>query len=86
MLSTGCLRSCRVEEQAYKACMGLLQLSKKYGDKRLEVACKKAIALGAMNYTTVANILKNCQDLAVLKIKPVATPIHENIRGAAYYS
>jgi transposase len=80
------LRACHVEEQAYKACMGLLQLSKKYGNKRLEAACKKAIDLNSMNYTTVSNILKHSQDLAVLKLKPAATPIHENIRGAAYYS
>jgi len=80
------LRSCKVEEQSYKACMGLLQLSKKHGDKRLEAACKKAIALNSMNYTTVSNILKHGQDLAVLKLKPTATPDHENIRGAAYYS
>ncbi|MGM0653389.1 MAG: IS21 family transposase, partial [Bacillota bacterium] len=60
--------------------------SKKYGDKRLEAACKKAIALSSMNYTTVSNILKSSQDLVVLKLKPAATPEHENIRGAAYYS
>jgi hypothetical protein len=80
------LCSCKVEEQSYKACMGLLQLSKKYGNKRLEAACKKAIALSSMNYTTVSNILKHGRDLTVLKLKPAATPKHENIRGAAYYS
>ena len=80
------LRACHVEEQSYKACMGLLQLSKKYGDKRLEAACKKAITLNSMNYTTVSNILKHSQDLVVLKLKPAAIPEHENIRGAAYYS
>jgi len=80
------LCSCKVEEQSYKACMGLLQLSKKYDATRLEKACKKAISLSSMNYTTVANILKHGQDLTVLKLKPAATPKHENIRGAAYYS
>ena len=80
------LRACHVEEQSYKACMGLLQLSKKYGDKRLEAACKKAAGLNSMTYTTVSNILKHSQDLVVLKLKPAATPEHENIRGAAYYS
>ena len=81
------LKACHVEEQAYKACMGLLQLSKKHGDKRLEAASKRAIALNSMNYTTVANILKNGQDMALLKLKPAqnVTPAHENVRGAAYY-
>ena len=80
------LLSCKVEEQSYKACMGLLRLAEKYGEKRLEAACKRAITLNAMNYTTVSNILKHGQDLRVLKLKPAATPNHENIRGAAYYS
>lgn len=82
------LKARQVEEQAYKACMGLLQLSKKYGDKRLEAACLRAISLNACNYTTVANILKNGQDASVLKLSPVqaATPAHANVRGAAYYS
>jgi len=62
------LRACKVEEQSYKACMGLLQLSKKYGDERLEAACNKAITLGSMNYTTVSNILKHGQDLVKSKL------------------
>jgi transposase len=82
------LKACKVEEQAYKSCMGLLQLSKKYGDKRLEAACLRAISLNACNYTTVANILKNGQDTSALKVPPTlaATPAHANVRGASYYS
>ncbi len=82
------LKSCKVEEQSYKACMGLLQMSKKFGDARLEAACTKALSLNACNYTTVANILKNGQELTAKQFSPtlVATPAHPNVRGAAYYS
>lgn len=78
----------KIEEQAYKSCMGLLQLSKKYNSERLEAACAKATAINSCNYTTVANILKNGQDSVILQKtpSPKATPGHENVRGAAYYS
>jgi hypothetical protein len=76
-----------IEEQAYKSCMGLLQLSKKYGSERLESACTRAAELGGFGYTTVKNILKNDQDQ-----RPIMTgtdnqplPKHKNIRGSEYY-
>ena len=33
----------KVEQQGYKACMGLLKLADKYSPERLENACKKAL-------------------------------------------
>lgn len=33
----------KVEQQGYKACMGLLKLSDKYSSERLENACKRAL-------------------------------------------
>ena len=72
-----------IEEQSYKACMGLLQLSKKYSSERLENACARAASLRAENYTTIANILKNGQDLLTASMLSTrATPPHENVRGA----
>jgi hypothetical protein len=37
----------KVEEQGYKSCMAILQFSKKYGEQRLETACKRARELGS---------------------------------------
>ena len=34
-------------EQGYRACLGLLSLSKDYGEERLEAACRRALAIGA---------------------------------------
>lgn len=78
----------KIEEQAYKSCMGLLQMSKKYSPERLEAACTKAIFMNSCSYTTIANILKNGQDLIIYQESSTlkATPEHENVRGAAYYS
>ena len=51
-----------IEEQAYKACMGVLQFSQKYGEERLENACARARLIKSCTYTTIMNILKNGQD------------------------
>lgn len=81
------LRSGAIEEQMYKACMGLMQLSRKYSDDRLENACNRARKLGSCSYTTVKNILKNGQDQLPLlcTADQIVLPAHENIRGAQYY-
>jgi transposase len=77
----------KIEEQAYKACMGLLQMSKKYGNERLENACARAYRLQSCSYTTVANILKNGIDLAPqTPSSEKALPMHENVRGKEYYA
>lgn len=81
------LQNSTIEEQAYKSCMGLIQLGRKYGEDRLESACSRARQLGGLTYTTVKNILKNGQDLLPLLNSgdQIALPLHENIRGAQYY-
>jgi transposase len=81
------LNSSRIEEQAYKSCMGILQLARKYDEQRLEAACGRARSLSSNSYKTVVNILKNGQDevplLAAFDPKPL--PDHSNIRGAKYF-
>ena len=81
------LSTCVIEEQAYKSCMGLLQLSKKYGSERLESACARAAELGGFRYTTVKNILKNEQDRRPIRTGTDNLPLpeHKNIRGSEYY-
>jgi hypothetical protein len=79
------LSSAEVEETAYRSCMGILQLSKKQGNDRLEAACKKARELGSCSYTTVSNILKNHLEQAGTAAQTKPTAIHENLRGAASF-
>jgi len=81
------LRSHAIEEQMYKSCMGVMQLSRKYSEDRLESACLRARQLGSFSYTTVKNILKNGQDLIPLNSPSdqFTVPDHGNIRGSQYY-
>jgi hypothetical protein len=73
-----------VEEQGYKACMGILQFSEKYGGDALEEACTRARTIGSCTYTTVKNILKSgYADNG--QTDPLSTPSHGNIRGGGYY-
>jgi hypothetical protein len=65
--------------------MGILQQAKKYGNVRLEAACRKARELGSGTYTTVANILKNKREDAAATETVEPTPAHENQRNAVSF-
>lgn len=57
------LTSKRVEQQAYKSCMGLLKLADKHSVERLEAACNKALSYtAAPSYKSIKNILTAGQD------------------------
>ena len=75
-------------EQGYRRCLGILSLSKQYGEDRVELACTRALACQAISYRSVKQILKNNLDAAALPEPPDDRPplTHENIRGAAYYA
>lgn len=78
-------------EQGYRTCLGLLRLTKKYGDERVEAASTRALAARAYSYRHVKSILEHGLDRqAVLSIgsgDPSALLIeHENIRGPKYYN
>jgi transposase len=84
------LVSRRHPEQGYRTCLGLLRLTKKYGDDRVEAASARALATRAYSYRHVKSILEHGLDRqAVLPTSDDATPSvpveHENIRGAKYY-
>jgi transposase len=73
-------------QQAYRSCMGILRLAKRYSDERLEAACQRALAAGIHSYKGVKNILDAKLD-QVDPEEPVTTvpTDHENIRGQTYY-
>ena len=76
-------------EQGYRACLGLMRLSKTHGPARMEAACARALHLGAPRYRTVQNILASGTDRIALPdaaAPPPRLPIHPNIRGRAYYT
>jgi transposase len=76
----------RHPEHAYRACLGLLSLSKRYGDARLEAACTLALSLGTSKYTHIRDILLNRRDLLQTHTPAEWTsPAHAHVRGANYY-
>jgi transposase len=72
--------------QGFRACLGVLRLSDKYGAPRLEDACRRAVAFGAYSCRHVRSILERELDRETLpETTTTTTPApepHENIRGA----
>jgi hypothetical protein len=63
-----------------------MRLGKTYGAERLEAACHRALASGALSYRSVKSILKNGLESEPLEESAELAPIeHDNVRGAAYY-
>ena len=73
-------------QQAFKACLGVLNLGKKYDDEAMQLVCKKAIEINSISQRFIANSLKNKtykiedEDPGDMKL-----PFHENIRGKEKY-
>lgn len=74
-------------EQAYRTCLWLKSLAKRYGDERLEAAAGRALAIGAYTGRSVDSILRRGLDQQpLLMVIPGAPmPWHENVRGSSYY-
>jgi len=74
-------------EQGYRSVMGIIRLGKAVGRVRLEAACRRALHFGTCSYTSLKSILQNNLDAQPLEQElPLASPEHENLRGAPYYS
>ena len=77
-------------EQGYRSCLGILRLSKRYGDDRLERAAERALVGRARSYRHVDSILKNGLDQLpfpeVADGHQTTLPLHENVRGGSYYN
>lgn len=78
-----------VEQQAYRSCMGLLNLADKYSSNRLEAACKKALSFTASpSYKSIRNILATGADRTDPSESESVSTKHKAkgiTRGADYY-
>lgn len=75
-------------QQGFRSILGILRLTKTYGDERIDAACARALRIHTISYKSVASILKNNLDRELLAGKasdpePIA---HTNIRGSDYYT
>jgi len=76
-------------EQGFRSCLGILRLSKRYGQERLESASARAMTAGARSYRHVESILKHGLDRIAPAEESESTPlspVHENVRGRDYYN
>ena len=80
-------------EQGYRACLGLRDLATRFGDARLEAACRRALAMGAPTRKRITAILDARLDqhpdlFPATTPDPapaVPAPTHANVRGADYF-
>ena len=75
-------------EQAYRSCLGILGLAKRYSDTRLEAACVRAVGCGISRYRGIKNILDSRFDQLELELSeptPEPQPAHPNVRGPGYF-
>jgi transposase len=75
-------------EQGFRSCMGIIRLAKEYDTERLERACKRARAIGALSCRSVTSILKTGLDQRPVPPAPLPEQvvlIHDHIRGPEYY-
>ena len=80
----------RHPEHGYRACLGLLNLARKYSPERLEQACLRARLHRAMTYKSIANMLSKGLDNAPLPEGDAHTqaelPLtHDHVCGPDYY-
>jgi transposase len=73
-------------EQGFRTCIGVLQLFRGIDKARAEAVAARALAIGALNYASVASILKNNLDRAQPAEEETHSVIeHQNLRGPGYF-
>ena len=84
------LTSGRIEQQSYRACMGLLKLAERQTPQKLENACAKALKYSnSPSYKSIKNILSADKTVQLEFVSPAKTQDSEKqhgiTRGAGYY-
>jgi transposase len=77
------------QEQAFRACLGIIQLSRSYTPERVEAAARRALKYRTCSYRSMKAILSGGLDQRLDQDEPSAgqlsLPLHQNIRGPEYY-
>jgi len=83
------LQSRTYAPQAFRACLGILSLSKRYGSPRLNQACRRVLSYGSFSGTKIRNILAQGLEQEGQPDLGLPAPLvteHENLRGPAYFN
>jgi transposase len=72
-------------QQGFRPAMGILRLSKTYGNERLEAAARIALDFGFVRVQQISDLLKNGRDKQPKQGPTVTVANRENARGRGYY-
>jgi transposase len=74
-------------EQGYKACLGIINLTRDYDPTRVEAAARRALEFNSCSYRSVKAILSAGLDRHDNSAQPALPGLlpHQNIRGREYY-
>lgn len=78
------LKSRPFPEQAFRSCLGILNLAKKHSSSCFEQACEAVLQSKSLSYKAVKDELDWQAKQASTPITD-ALPVHDNIRGHEYY-
>ena len=79
---TAVLRSRPFPQQAFRTCLGILDLARKYLPAQLETACQHLLSAHLLTYKDLKAELEHLtRDIPVQPL-----PAHENVRGDTYYN
>ncbi len=78
---TALLTSRPYPQQAYRSCLGILDLARKYSHPKLEIVCERLLPAHLLTYKDVKAELERLT--SNLPVEPL--PVHENVRGQSYY-
>ncbi len=75
-------------EMGYRACLGIIRLSKRYGPERVEAAAARALSAGTASYRSVKSMLASGLDGEREEEDGERPPLpsHPNLRGPDYYN
>jgi len=77
------------QEQAFRSCMGIIQLSRSYTPERVEAAAQRALKYKTCSFRSMKAILAGGldqrQDNYEQPTRQLSLPLHQNIRGPEYY-
>jgi transposase len=79
---TALLRSRPYPQQAFRTCLGVLDLSRKHPPAHLELVCQRLLSAHLFSYQD----LKSELEQLAKKVSTQPLPIHENVRGDTYYN
>jgi hypothetical protein len=77
------LRNRTFPEQAYRSCLGVLSLARKYPQPLVETACQRVLEAHLLSYRDLKCELEALSPQSTPPTTP--PPVHENIRGETYY-